>query len=83
MNFNVAGKIAPCLIVMDASRGELLASFPAPGHAVSCHDGCNTIQASKHRSWDDPALVSLQQGEMQVDVVGARHPQETKRGGNT
>ncbi len=83
MIFNVAWKIAPRLILMDASEGELLASFPTPGQTASCQDGCNTIQVSVHRSWDDPAPVSLQQWEMQFDGVGASHPQETKRGGNT
>ena len=83
MIFNVAGKIAPRLIFMDASDGELLAWFPTAAHAVSCQDGCNTIRVSEHRSRDDPAPVSLQQGEIQFDGVGASHPQETKRGGNT
>ncbi len=65
------------------SGGVSLAWFPTPAHAVSCQDGCNRIQASEHHNWDESPLVSLQQVEMQVDVVGASHPQETKRGGNT
>ena len=83
MILNVAGKTAPRLIFMDASDGELLAWFPTAADAVSCQNGCNTIQASEHRSRDDSAPGSLQQGEMQVDVVGASHPQEARRGGNT
>ena len=83
MIFNGAWKIAPRLIFIDASDGELLAWFPTAADAVSCQNGCNAIQASEHRSRDDPAPVSLQQGEIQFDGVGASHPQETKRGGNT